>query len=105
MTVGTGGKRRPLLGMREITAVGGGLCTFTVVDAIMMSASFETNVVHGKDYSLLAQALALMLLAFGLGGFLASKMTGFMRLYGIGLMCGWTFMTVFSLGFCTGLSA
>lgn len=91
--------------MREITAVGGGLCTFIVVDAIMMSASFETNVVHGKDYSLLAQALALLLLAFGLGGFLASKMTGFMRLYGVGLMCGWTVMTVFSLGFCTGLSA
>lgn len=105
MTVGTGGKRRPPIGMREITAVGGGLCTFIVVDAIMMSASFETNVVHGKDYSLLAQALSLFLLAFGLGGFLAYKMTGFMRLYGVGLMCGWTFMTVFSLGFCTGLNA
>ena len=41
---------------------------------------------------------------FGLGGFLAYKMTGFIRLYGVGLMCGWTFMTLFSLGFCTGIN-
>jgi hypothetical protein len=103
--VGTGEKRRPPLGMREITAVGSGLGTFILVDAVMMYSAFEMNVMHGKSFSLLSQALALLLLAFGLGGFLAWKMTGFMRLYGVGLMCGWTFLTLFSLGFCTGLNA
>ncbi len=100
----TEGGRRPQLGMREITAVGSGLGTFILVDGIMMYSAFEMNVMHGKDTSLMAQSLALLLLAFGLGGFLAWKMTGFMRLYGVGLMCGWTFLTLFSLGFCTGLT-
>lgn len=100
----TRGRRRPPLGMREITGVGSGLATFILVDAIMMYSSFEANVVHGKDVSMVAQALALMLIAFGLGGFLTLKMTGFARLYGMGLMCGWTFLTLFSLGFCTGLN-
>jgi hypothetical protein len=59
---------------------------------------------HRQDLNLVAQALSLVLLAFGLGGFLAYKMTGFMRLYGVGLMCGWTFLTLFSLGFCTGIN-
>jgi hypothetical protein len=97
-------ERRPPLGMREITAVGSGLGTFILVDAIMMYSAFEMNVMHGKDATLVAQALSLLLLAFGLGGFLAWKMTGFVRLYGVGLMCGWTFLTLFSLGFCTGLN-
>ncbi|MCW2943508.1 MAG: hypothetical protein JWR24_225 [Actinoallomurus sp.] len=103
--VRTGEKRRPPLGMREITAVGSGLSTFILVDGVMMYSAFEMNIMHGKNFSLLSQALALLLLAFGLGGFLAWKMTGFMRLYGVGLMCGWTFLTLFSLGFCTGLNA
>ena len=97
-------KRRPPLGMREITAVGSGLGTFILVDAIMMYSAFERNVMHRQDLNLVAQALSLVLLAFGLGGFLAYKMTGFMRLYGVGLMCGWTFLSLFSLGFCTGIS-
>jgi hypothetical protein len=97
-------KRRPPLGMREITAVGSGLGTFILVDAIMMYSAFERNVMHRQNLDLVAQALALVLLAFGLGGFLAYKMTGFIRLYGVGLMCGWTFMTLFSLGFCTGIN-
>jgi hypothetical protein len=102
--VETDQKRRPPLGMREITAVGSGLGTFILVDAIMMYSAFERNVMHRQDLNLVAQALSLVLLAFGLGGFLAYKMTGFMRLYGVGLMCGWTFLTLFSLGFCTGIS-
>jgi hypothetical protein len=102
--VETDDKRRPPLGMREITAVGSGLGTFILVDAIMMYSAFERNVMHRQDLNLVAQALALVLLAFGLGGFLAYKMTGFMRLYGVGLMCGWTFLSLFSLGFCTGIS-
>ena len=101
--VETDQKDRPPLGMREITAVGSGLGTFILVDAIMMYSAFERNIMHNDDANLVAQALALVLLAFGLGGFLAYKMTGFMRLYGVGLMCGWTFLTLFSLGFCTGL--
>jgi hypothetical protein len=102
--VESGDKRRTPLGMREITAVGSGLGTFILVDAIMMYSAFERNIMHRQDLNLVAQALALMLLAFGLGGFLAWKMTGFVRLYGVGLMCGWTFLTLFSLGFCTGLN-
>lgn len=102
--VETDDKRRPPLGMREITAVGSGLGTFILVDAIMMYSAFERNVMHRQDLDLVAQALALVVLAFGLGGFLAYKMTGFIRLYGVGLMCGWTFMTLFSLGFCTGIN-
>jgi hypothetical protein len=102
--VETDQKRRPPLGMREITAVGSGLGTFILVDAIMMYSAFERNVMHRQDANLIAQALALVLLAFGLGGFLAYRMTGFMRLYGVGLMCGWTFLSLFSLGFCTGIS-
>jgi hypothetical protein len=98
-------KQRPSLGMREITAVGSGLGTFILVDGVMMYSAFEMDIMHGKNVSLLSQALALLLLAFGLGGFLAWKMTGFVRLYGVGLMCGWTFLTLFSLGFCTGLNA
>jgi hypothetical protein len=102
--VETDQRRRPPLGMREITAVGSGLGTFILVDAVMMYSAFERNVMHRQNLDLVAQALALVLLAFGLGGFLAYKMTGFMRLYGVGLMCGWTFMSLFSLGFCTGIN-
>lgn len=101
----TDDRRRPPLGMREIVAVGSGLGTFISVDAIMMYSAFEANVMHGGGADLIAQALCLMLLAFGLGGFLAWKMSGWIRLYGVGLMCGWTFLTLFSLGFCTGLNA
>ena len=97
-------KRRPPLGMREITAVGSGLGTFILVDAIMMYSAFEMERHARQGPQPVAQALSLLLLAFGLGGFLAWKMTGFMRLYGVGLMCGWTFLTLFSLGFCTGLN-
>ena len=102
--VETDEKRRPPLGMREITAVGSGLGTFILVDAIMMYSAFERNIMHQQNLDLVAQALGLVLLAFGLGGFLAYKMTGFIRLFGVGLMCGWTFMTLFSLGFCTGIN-
>jgi hypothetical protein len=91
--------------MREITAVGSGLGTFILVDAVMMYSAFETNIMRGKDSSLLAQTASLLVLAFGLGGFLAWRMTGLVRLYGVGLMCGWVFMTLFSLGFCTGLNS
>lgn len=100
----TGRKRRPPLGMREITAVTCGFGTFVLIDLFMMYSALELKLSHHKDVSVLAQALALLLLAFGLGGFLAWKMTGWIRLYGMGLMCGWAFLTMFSLGFCTGLT-
>src|SRR5256885_8993066 len=96
-------KQRPAVGMREIIAVGAGLGTFILIDAVMMYSAFETDIMQGKSSSLLAQAASLLVLAFGLGGFLAWRMSGFVRLYGVGLMCGWTFMTLFSLGFCTCL--
>jgi hypothetical protein len=98
-------KRHPPLGMREIIAVGCGLGTFILVDMVMMYPAFEMKIMQGKNSSLLPQASSLLLLAFGLGGFLAWRMTGYVRLYGVGLMCGWTFLTLFSLGFCTGLNA
>jgi hypothetical protein len=98
-------RRRHLnVGMRQITGVSCGFGTFILVNAFMMYSAFQENIVHGKDMSLLAQAVGLIVLAFGLGGFLAWRLEGFARLYGIGLMTGWTFMTLFSLGFCTGLS-
>lgn len=93
----------PQVGMREITAVGGGLGTFILIDTFIMYSAFEMNM-HGKNLDLLPQSIALLVIAFGLGGFLAWKATGMARLYGVGLMCGWTFMTLFSLGFCTGLT-
>lgn len=101
---GTPQKQRPTLGMREIIAVGAGLGTFIIIDAVMMYSALQSSIAHGGSSSLLAQAVSLLVLAFGLGGFLAWRMTGLVRLYGIGLMCGWTFLTLFSLGFCTGLS-
>jgi hypothetical protein len=98
-------RRRQLnVGMRQITGVSSGFGTFVLVNAFMMYSAFQENIVHGKDMNLLAQAVGLIVLAFGLGGFLAWRLEGFARLYGIGLMTGWTFMTLFSLGFCTGLS-
>lgn len=101
---GTPRKGRPALGMREIISVGAGLGTFILIDAIMMYSAVETDILQGKSSSMLAQAASLLVLAFGLGGFLAWRMSGLVRLYGVGLMCGWTFMTLFSLGFCTGLN-
>lgn len=97
-------RRHLTVGMRQITGVSSGFGTFILVNAFMMYSAFQENIVHGKDMNLLAQAVSLIVLAFGLGGFLAWRLEGFARLYGIGLMTGWTFMTLFSLGFCTGLN-
>ena len=41
-------------------AVGSGLGTFILVDAIMMYSAFERNVMHRQNLNLVAQALALV---------------------------------------------
>jgi Na+/glutamate symporter len=65
-----------------------------------MYAPFRT---HGST-SLLPQAITLLFLAFGLGALLVWNIRGAFRPVGVGLMLGWIFMTLISVGYFTGLN-
>lgn len=49
-------------------------------------------------------AVVLALIAFGGGGLLLSTKSPDKRGLGVGLMVGWALMSLFTAGFCTGLS-
>jgi len=77
-----------------------GFLTFLFVDAVMMYAPLMMS----RRPSLLPQMVALLTLAFGLGGLLVWKVRGAWRPFGIGMMLGWLFLTLVSLGLLTGVS-
>jgi hypothetical protein len=77
-----------------------GFLTFVFVDAVMMYAPLMMS----RRPSLLPQAVALLVLAFGLGGLLVWRVQGAWRPFGIGMMLGWLFLTLVSLGLLTGVS-
>jgi hypothetical protein len=84
----------------EIGRATAGFLTFVFVDAVMMSAPLMSS----DRPSLLPQMVALLLLAFGLGGLLVWKVQGAWRPFGAGMMLGWVFLTLVSLGLLTGVS-
>lgn len=84
---------------REIGLAAAGSLTFAFVDAVMMYGPLMSS----RRPSLLPQMVTLLVLAFGLGGLLAWKVRGAWRPFGIGMMLGWVFLTLVSLGFLTGL--
>jgi hypothetical protein len=94
-------RRRPVAvpPRREIGLAAAGFLTFVFVDAVMMWAPLMMS----RRPSLMPQMVTLLVLAFGLGGLLAWKVRGPWRPYGFGMMLGWVFLTLVSVGFLTGL--
>jgi hypothetical protein len=86
---------------RDIGPAAGGFLTFVLVDAVMMYAPLMMS----RRPSLLPQMVTLLVLAFGLGGLLVWKVRGTWRPFGIGMMLGWVFLTLVSVGFLTGLTS
>lgn len=87
------------LSRRDVGVTAAGFLTFVFVDLVMMSAPLMMS----RRPSLLPQMITLLLLAFGLGGLLVGKVGGSWRLFGIGMMLAWGFLTLISVGFLTGL--
>ncbi|GAA2455548.1 hypothetical protein GCM10010191_88480 [Actinomadura vinacea] len=91
-------KRSPVVAPPRREGVAGFL-TFLFVDAVMMYAPL----MNSKRPSTLPQMVTLLVLAFGLGGLLAWHVRGAWRPFGFGMMLGWVFLTLVSVGFLTGL--
>jgi len=89
------------LGGRDLGAFAAGFGLFVFVDAVMMYAPLMMS----RRPSLLPQFVALLVMAFGLGGLLVWKVGGRWRPFGVGMMLAWVFLTLVSVGFLTGLSA
>ncbi|GLZ14137.1 hypothetical protein Acsp04_43720 [Actinomadura sp. NBRC 104425] len=85
---------------RDVGATLAGFLTFVFVDLVMMYAPLMAS----RRPSLLPQMITLLVLAFGLGGLLVWKVGGAGRLFGIGMMLAWVFLTLVSVGFLTGLT-
>jgi hypothetical protein len=85
---------------RELGAGAAGFATFAFVDGVMMYAPLMMS----NRQSLLPQMVTLLVLAFGLGGLLVWKVGGSWRPFGYGLMSGWVFLTLVSVGFLTGVT-
>ncbi|MFI0357783.1 hypothetical protein [Actinomadura sp. 9N407] len=85
---------------RDLAPAVGGFLTFLFVDAVMMYAPLMMS----RRPSLLPQMVTLLVLAFGLGGLLVVKVRGVWRPFGFGMMLGWVFLTLVSVGFLTGLT-
>ncbi|MDL4773600.1 MULTISPECIES: hypothetical protein [Thermomonosporaceae] len=94
------GVRAQRLGGRDIGAVAAGFGTFVFVDAMMMWAPLMSS----DRSNLWPQLVALLVLAFGLGGLLVWKVGGTWRQFGAGMMLAWVFLTLVSVGFLTGVS-
>ncbi|MFB4316543.1 hypothetical protein [Actinomadura sp. 21ATH] len=92
--------RRVELPRRDVGLAAGGFLTFAFVDAVMMYAPLMMS----SRPSLLPQMVTLLVLAFGLGGLLVWKVRGAWRPFGVGMMLGWVFLTLVSVGFLTGLT-
>ncbi|WP_243773231.1 hypothetical protein [Actinomadura barringtoniae] len=83
-----------------LRAAGAGFGTFLFVDLVMMSAPLMMS----RRPSLLPQMVTLIVFAFGLGSLLIWKVGGTWRPFGYGMMAGWCFLTLISVGFLTGLT-
>ncbi|RFU43530.1 hypothetical protein DZF91_00590 [Actinomadura logoneensis] len=77
-----------------------GALTFALVDLVMMYAPMMMS----RRPSTLPQFVALIVVAFGLGSLLVWKVGGRGRPFGFGMMIGWAFLTLVSVGFLTGLT-
>ncbi|TNY37790.1 hypothetical protein EIO00_06440 [Thermomonospora catenispora] len=76
-----------------------GFLTFCFVDLVMMYAPL----MGVYRSSLLPQFVALLVVAFGLGGLLAWQVRGAWRPFGYGMMLAWVALTLISVGFLTGV--
>ncbi|MBA9002255.1 MULTISPECIES: hypothetical protein [Thermomonospora] len=76
-----------------------GFCTFCFVDLVMMYAPL----MGVYRSSLLPQFVALLAVAFGLGGLLVWQVRGAWRPFGYGMMLAWVTLTLISVGFLTGV--
>jgi hypothetical protein len=85
---------------RDLCLGAAGAATFFLVDAVMMWGPL----IRGAGSSTPAQTITLLVLAFGLGGLLAWHVRGSLRPFGFGMMAGWAFSTLISVGYLTGVS-
>jgi hypothetical protein len=84
---------------QDVKVLAAGFGMFVFVDTVMMYAPLMMS----RRPSLLPQFITLLLLAFGLGGLLVWKVGGRWKMFGIGMMLAWVFLTLVSVGFLTGL--
>lgn len=84
---------------RDLVLAGTGFGTFVLLDLIVMFGPLMGR----ETPTTVPQTVILIVFAFGLGGLLAWQVRGPWRLYGIGLMLGWIFLTLISAGFATGV--
>ncbi|MCD0452543.1 hypothetical protein LO762_25645 [Actinocorallia sp. API 0066] len=89
----------PRPGRREMVLAGVGALLFALIDLIVMWAPMRD-----RDLSSSAQAVVLVVVAFGFGTVLVKLIGGAFRPIGFGMMLGWVALTLFSLGFATGLN-
>lgn len=89
----------PRPGRREslLAALGGAL--FALIDLIVMWAPMRD-----RDVSSTPQAVVLLVVAFGFGTVMVKLVGKSFRYIGFGMMIAWVALTVFSLGFATGLN-
>ncbi|GGU94219.1 hypothetical protein GCM10010182_07760 [Actinomadura cremea] len=86
---------------RDFSALAGGCCAFVFVDLVMMYAPLMAS----ERPNVLPQFVALLVFAFGLGGLLVWRVGGRWRTFGFGMMFGWVFLSLISVGLLTGLTA
>ncbi|ACY95742.1 MULTISPECIES: hypothetical protein [Thermomonospora] len=82
----------------DLVRFAAGFATFAFIDLVMMYGPLM-----GRGDSGMPQFVALLVLAFGLGGMFAWHVRGAWRPYGLGMMGGWVALTLLSAGFLTGL--
>jgi hypothetical protein len=83
----------------DIATMTAGFGAFLLFDAIVMYAPLRMT----DPPSTLPQAIALFLIALGLGGGLIRFGEGRWRTFGLGLAGGWVLVTLLSAGLFTGL--
>ncbi|MBE1532541.1 hypothetical protein [Actinomadura algeriensis] len=86
---------------RDVSALAAGCGAFVFVDLVMMYAPLMAS----DRPNVLPQFVALLMLAFGLGGLLVWRVGGRWRTFGYGMMLGWVCLSLFSVGLLTGLTA
>ncbi|MDX6742060.1 hypothetical protein [Actinocorallia sp. A-T 12471] len=84
---------------REWVLGGIGALLFALVDLIVMWAPLRD-----RDVASTAQAVVLIVVAFGVGTVLVKLVGKSFRPIGFGMMIAWVALTLFSLGFATGLN-
>ncbi|ROO90644.1 hypothetical protein EDD29_8378 [Actinocorallia herbida] len=84
---------------RDWVLGGCGALLFALIDLIVMWAPLRD-----RDVTSSAQSVVLIVVAFGIGTVMVKLVGHSFRAIGFGMMAAWIALTLFSLGFATGLN-